>query len=571
MPQRLIEGLTLVSCLAGCAFAQEDVPAPSRARAAGELPVREVTVFKDGHAFLLREGALRPEDGGRVVLEQLPEPVLGTFWPYAGGGARIVSATASRERVRGERTALDLRQVIEANAEKDVVLATVDGELVEGRLIGLPRRGGDEVERSDPEGGRPRLAETGSVVLLATATGTKALPIERVRELEVRGPFDSTWSEEALQDRLTLHVEGASSDSSIGVAYVQRGLRWIPAYEIDVDGAGTAAVRLEATLVNDLIDLEDATVHLVIGVPRFEFAGELDPICLQQAAARIASRLEAPYRFDSLSNALMTQAAGYVPEPAAPAGGAEVVGGDSEEDLYLFTLPHVTLRKGERMVLPVSSFRIPYRDVYVLDVPFGPPIEMRDQLGDERALELARLLAAPRAMHVLRLENKSDAPLTTAPALVRSRGRVLAQGLLTYAPSGATTDLSINAAVDVRVTIDERETGRTPEAMRWAGDTFARTDLAVSLEISNEKGEPIEVEVRRSVLGLVDEVGQEGKLEQGSLSELWDLRELPEWWSWYGWPTWWLRWNGIGRFTWTARLGPGEKTTLTAKWHYFWR
>src|SRR6186713_2434910 len=58
------------------------------------LPVREVTIFKDGHAFVLREETLAADDAGDIVLDDLPEPVLGTFWPYASGGAKLLSATA---------------------------------------------------------------------------------------------------------------------------------------------------------------------------------------------------------------------------------------------------------------------------------------------------------------------------------------------------------------------------------------------------------------------------------------------------------------------------------------------
>ncbi|HON66498.1 MAG TPA: hypothetical protein PLQ89_07945 [Phycisphaerae bacterium] len=33
------------------------------------LPIREVTVFKDGHAFVLREGRVTVDESGRAVLD----------------------------------------------------------------------------------------------------------------------------------------------------------------------------------------------------------------------------------------------------------------------------------------------------------------------------------------------------------------------------------------------------------------------------------------------------------------------------------------------------------------------
>ena len=37
--------------------------------------------------------------------------------------------------------------------------------------------------------------------------------------------------------------------------YVQKGLRWIPGYRSTLDGKGKAAIKLQATLVNELTDL----------------------------------------------------------------------------------------------------------------------------------------------------------------------------------------------------------------------------------------------------------------------------------------------------------------------------
>src|SRR6266702_6680448 len=87
------------------------------------MPVKEVTVFKDGHAFVLHQGAMPTDAAGNVLLDNLPTPVLGTFWPYcADKKATLRSVTAGRRRVKVERTALTLRELIEANPGADVVV-----------------------------------------------------------------------------------------------------------------------------------------------------------------------------------------------------------------------------------------------------------------------------------------------------------------------------------------------------------------------------------------------------------------------------------------------------------------
>src|ERR1035441_1085466 len=49
----------------------------------GKLPIKEITVFKDGHAFVAHEGAMPTDEHGNVVMDYLPAPVVGTFWPYS--------------------------------------------------------------------------------------------------------------------------------------------------------------------------------------------------------------------------------------------------------------------------------------------------------------------------------------------------------------------------------------------------------------------------------------------------------------------------------------------------------
>lgn len=543
-------------------LARAQAPSPI---AATKLPVREVTVFKDGHAYVVRDAALPAGGNGEIVLDELPEPVLGTFWPFASDGARLVSAKAGRETTTTEVAATDVAMFARANAGKDVVVVTNDKERIEGKLLGVA---------AAKEPASPHLpAGQNVVLLLSTATGTRLLPMPMVRDLEVRGGFaDKVRNEEAVE-RLVLRVAGGGANARVGVMYVQKGLRWIPAYRLDIDGKGQAAVQFEATLVNDLVDLEHATVNLVIGVPKFEFQGLVDPISLQQEAAQVASQMrEQQIMSNMLSNSLMTQSAGYrgrqqggqEPEPA-------VEGGDSNEDLFVFTVKDVSLKKGERLVLPIRSFALGYRDVYRLDVPFAPPMEVRQNLQSERVIELARQLAAPKARHVLRLANGSDAPLTTAPALVFAGGRVLAQGRMTYTPKGTEADLEINVAVDVCVETEEHETKRDPGPIRLGSENYGRVDVAGSIELANKKTVPVEIEVTRRALGLGDDVAQGGSKKQLDLVQAWHGGPAPGWWGWWSWPYWWFQHNGFTEFRWTVKLEPGASTKLEAGWHYFWR
>lgn len=544
---------------------------PPATLAASKLPVREVTVFKDGHAYVLREMALPADANGTVVIDELPEPVLGTFWPFATDGARLVAAKAGRERVGKDVLASDLRLIARANLGKQVVVVTSDKERIEGKLLAVPK----PEPRAAPERSAfpvPVPAEE-TMLLLQTASGVRALALAHVRDLEVQGEFASKVREEVDAERLTLTIAGGGAAAKVGVTYVQKGLRWIPSYRVDIDGAGKAVVQLEATLVNDLLDLDKATVHLVVGVPKFEFRDLVDPMALRREVAQVAAQTDDSRFANFLSNSIQTQVASGG-RRGQPSGGAEPgaadVGGEANEDLFVFVLRDVTLKQGERLVVPVSARELTYRDLYRLDVPFSPPMEMRQHFPNERAIDLARELAAPKARHVLRLVNGGDAPLTTAPALVLKQGKVLAQGRMTYTGKGGEVDLEINVAIDVRVDATEEEKGRT-DAVRRAGHDYSRVDMSGAIVVRNGKSTAVEIEVSRRVLGVLGEVGQGGRKVQLDPMQAWDATSAPQWWSWWSWPWWWFQHNGFAEVRWTVRLEPGAATQLDASWQYFWR
>jgi hypothetical protein len=557
------------------------------------LPINEITVFKDGHAFVAHEGKLPTDADGNIVMDYLPTPVLGTFWPYAAEqGVKLTSVVAGQRRVLVERTALNLRELLEANIGAEIMVAETGTNRYEATIVGLPVRSAEEQAGTNPPNTGERLPEKGNLILLKTKEGVRAVFIDRIQEVTFKHPHKPAIANEEFRNLLTLKLDWnkakPSKSANVGMFYLQKGFRWIPNYKIEIGEDGKALVKLQATLINELADLENVSVNLVIGVPTFAFKDNTDPMALQQTLAQLSQyfRTENPMangNFDNrFSNAIMSQS--QVVQPGNFRGGSEPGGGGSlgpeigdstkTEDLVVFNVQHVTLKKGERMVLPIAEFTLPARDIFTLDLPFGPPPEMRGNLNTEQQRELARLLNAPKVMHKIRLSNSSKYPLTTAPALILRGGHVLAQGMMTYTSTGADVDLPITTAVDFQVKKSDLETKRTANAMEENGNHYSRIDLAGKITLTSHRLQPTEIEVTRYVLGGADTAGHAGVIEKLNVFENGDYLpagDYPSWWSWYGWPSWWNYFNGIGRITWKLKLQPKEPLTLEYQWHYFWR
>jgi hypothetical protein len=558
----------------------------------GKLPIKEITVFKDGHAFVAHEGEMPTDEHGNVVMDYLPTPVVGTFWPYsAEKEARLTSVVASQKRVLVERTALSLRELLEANIGAEAIITESGTNRYAATILGVPTRSAEEQAATNPPNTGEKLPEKGNLILLQTAEGVKALPIDRIQDVTFKQRHKLAATNEEFRNLLTLKLDWGkvkpAKSANVGLFYLQKGVRWIPSYKVEIDGDGKAIVKLQATLLNELADLEDVSVNLVIGVPTFAFKDTIDPIALQQTLAQLSQYFQtdtggrnSPLAYN-FSNAIMSQQMARPGDYRAAPGpdvagelGPEIGEAGMREDLFVFNVPHVTLKRGERLVLPIAELTLPYKDVFTLELPFGPPPEVRANLNNEQQRELARLFNAPKVMHKIRLTNSSKYPLTTAPALIIRQGRVLAQGMMTYTSMGASVDLPITTAVDFQVKKSDVETKRTPNAVEENGNRYSRIDLAGKITVTSHRTRPTELEITRYVLGAADSAESDGKVEKMNVFENGDhlaSGDFPYWWNWYGWPYWWNYFNGIGRITWNLTLDADQSKELGYQWHYFWR
>ncbi|MHC4836464.1 MAG: hypothetical protein ACYTCN_11120, partial [Planctomycetota bacterium] len=398
-----------------------------------KLPVKEITVFKDGHAFVLHEGVVQTNENGDVVLDELPKPIMGTFWAYSAVQKnKLQCVISSRDEVDVEKTAMTVEELLKSNVGGEILFRdSHSGQYQQATILRVLD------DKKQPQNHNNKVA------LLKIREGVKAMPVSQIQNITfLESPADTITRKET-KETMTLKLEKSkkSDTAQVGMAYVQKGIRWIPSYRVEIDGKGKAVIKLQGTIINELADLDDVSTHLVIGVPRFAFKDTPDPISFQETVAQLSQH----FRSDSstafmLSNSIMSQRGSRfteVPRDDTGSGsglnlGPELKGSQGNEDLFVFTLEHITLKKGQRMVLPIAEYTLDYEDIYTVDINFAPPLEMRRNFNTNQHLELAKLFHAPKAAHKIRLTNKSEYPLTTAPATIFKDNRILAQGMMKF-------------------------------------------------------------------------------------------------------------------------------------------
>lgn len=607
---------TFLLSFSNAALAEKATPLNSLA----EIPVKEVTVFKDGHALVLHRGLMKTDSAGNVVMDDLPKPVLGTFWPFSSDRrARLSMAVAGVRRVSVSNTSLTVPELIEGNigARVRVLLkprSVAYGEgradvrdnvssVIEGTIESVPARSSEEMERTAPDRTDRKLPRRGDVVMIRTEEGLRAEPFANIESIAFKGEVESSLSHEELRNLITLKLDwqgdkpgtatspGARDKVDVGMIYLQEGIRWVPSYKVIIDGNGKAVVLLNATVENRLRDLKDIRLDLVVGVPTFPFKDQIDPFALNGSVADVVRRLDRNSIIASqFSNAAIlqgatngtvgAQGADYSSNESSFSGATRVDSGTKNEDMFVYTVEHVSLAKGERMVLPVARYELDYEDIYSLELPFGAPSEVPRSYNEE-TVKYEKLLKAPRVMHKLRIKNKGKQPFTTAPTLLVSadqktgRETVLGQSLMTYTACGARVDLDLGTAIDFAVKRDDVETSRLPDAVKWQDDKYCRVNHKSSITITNFSKKAAVLEVERNLFGFVDGADQGAAVKRTNFFEnaveANNGNRHPYWWNYYSFPHWWHSVNGSSSIKWNTRLAPGAKASLDYRWHYFWR
>ncbi|MBM4030573.1 MAG: DUF4139 domain-containing protein [Planctomycetes bacterium] len=595
--------LGVVICFSGAACAAE---APL-----ATMKVTDVTVFKDGHALVMARGQAELADGWCRTRE-VPAPVLGTFWAFtAAPDAKVDFVKAGFVEAKETIPCLSLDQMIQANKGKEATIVEQFKDAPPASHTGILRgiieheaeretpvtrttpltydRWGRYINPSNiPETREETVRSLGSFVMLETKEGMKLIQRDSIRSVTVGGKDAATTFTDTKKVReIALHVaakgKAASGKQEVGVVYLQKGVRWIPSYRIELLDGGKAKVSLNGTIINELADMENVNVRLVVGVPSFVMRETLSPLALREAGLRLSSYFQPPTpsgrggEFDFLSNALMSQRAAQVMEaPAAGpgAGGPDIPAEGQQEDLFLYALKGVSLKKGESAAVDILDVTVPYEDLYVWEVPCLPPMEMWRNIDRNQQQQLMRALGGARAMHQLRLTNTGETPWTTGPATIFKGATPLGQQLLTYTSVKNKVDVSVTIATDLNTKKEESETGRQPNAITIDGNAYTKVSVHGKLTVTNFKGRDVHVVVRRSFMGTGVKASHDGKVTASNPLEasLTDVGAEPyPWWYWWNWPWYWLRANGFGQVSWDLTIAKGKAVELEYDFYYYWR
>ena len=136
----------------------------------------------------------------------------------------------------------------------------------------------------------------------------------------------------------------------------------------------------------------------------------------------------------------------------------------------------------------------------------------------------------------------------------------LAQELLTYTSPGGICRVPVTVAIDLRGKVEDEETNRKLDDLKWQGYSYARVMGQMQIELANNKTVPVPVEIRLRFGGKAEEVSDEGRVKLEMFN--------PQDWENYRSET---AVNNSSLITWKTTIEPEECFKPTVKYHFFTR
>lgn len=577
---------------------------PMADAAALKLKTEKVIVFKDGYCLVVKRGVAVADASGEIYTDEVPDAaVLGSFWATPKDGRLLHFTAGWREVATVADQVMPCQrtfEVLHANQGKTCTLQTHDNVTLTGTIhqvlvqesVGLMDENAamlDAVLRLStsarshvaailPEAASANTARYinnvgGEQFVLRTEQGDVLLSVNEVRRVTIKDMATSLTKKittKKREKRLTFRFAEPGQPRELLIAYFRPDVRWIPTYRIHLSEdkeKKLAKIGMQAELINEAEDLIDTPLDIVVGVPNFRFRDSASPLTLESVLKHTlqqsAPQLMNQFRNDLSNSAYMTQTFAVRQDAAEATGGGAVqlpneLSASGADELFVYSLPKMTLRKGERNAVPIFEAEVPYRNIYTWDMRLKRHDIAASPSGS--GVQSPLVLAENKVWRQIVLTNTTNMPWTTGAAMIMQGSQPLAQEILTYTSMKDACRVPVTVAVDVRGSNEDQETDRKLNALNWNGYAYAQIFQKSTLSVCNHKAEPIEIEISLKFGGRAETATHEGKITLAPFQN--------DDWERYQGDT---AVNNSSTVRWKVPLKPGEVFSPSVNFHFYTR
>ena len=439
---------------------------------------QEVSIFKNGTAFFVKKINLQPKNN-QITINNLPDAILGTIW--------FNSSNNNIQSIISEIANLPLSTKV--NNQSDLLRANI------GKKLKIIFHSGDSL-----------IAQVESVenelVFLKVNQSFISTAISDIKMLEFYEKPDSQFLKDQEKRLIKLDLKKSVAKQDIEMMYMQGNIGWLPNYIIEMETDKIAKLSLNANIINDAEDLENASLSLVVGVPNFMYAGLKSPLTSTQDFNELIRMMEGQGITSNISarsnlSNIMTQSVNNY----ASADESQVLSNENnfsqQEDLYFYRIPNISLKKSARANFEIFSAKLNYEHIYETELDSN---QNRNYYNDETPSK-----ELPKVWHSIEINNTTTYPFTTGTAMVvrkeKNLVKPISQDKLNYTPVKSKVKVKLTSSPDITIKPTEEETSRTENIHLKDNNYYDQVFIQSKVLVKNSKKEAIKLNITRNITG----------------------------------------------------------------------
>jgi hypothetical protein len=482
-----------------------------------ELQPSKLAIFKNGTYFIKKSADVKVQNKSFTL--EAPENVLmGTYWLSTANNATIKSIKVKLDTFKVETKPESLENYYKALIGKEVTFYERWGskELITGTLL-----------MYNPKTQLIKYKSKEGIVFV-----TK---ISDYDKLSFNGTGNETFMENKIEPLATVRLNENVGSTTANTLSLHTGMQWVASYLLTIINDKEAKLTFKATLITGREAFTNTDVDIVIGNPAMFYRKELDPIAVKylSSLASSGSYLNTSLNYSNFSQSI-TSENGTNDEDKYEEDEAHEYDekqGEKVEDLYIYKLGKLDLDANAKTIIPIKSFNVTYEDIYTVFLPTTSALANNESIFEVE--------------HKYRINNSSDAPLTTGPILVINQNDMpLSQDELKYTPTNSKQSIKLSKAIDVQVSNEETETKREKSTKKAKnGELYEKVNFKGTIQVQNLQKKKIKLSITKNIAGIVAEASNEGKIKKAK-----DVGSQT---------------NSLSIITWEVELQPGQKLDLT--------
>jgi hypothetical protein len=482
------------------------------------LQPTKLAIFKNGTYFIKKSGDVKVQNKGFTL--NAPQNVLmGSYWLSTANNATIKSIKVKLDTFKVETKPESLENYYKALIGKQVTFYErwVNKEIVTGTLLMFNPK--TQLIKYKSKEGKVFVTK-----------------LSEYDKLSFDGTGDETFIDQQVEPLATVALNENVNTTTANTLSLHTGMQWVASYLLTIINDKEAKLTFKATLITGKDAYKNTDVDIIVGNPEMFYGNTLDPIAIGYLSTALGSTTFASQMINSSYNYSLSsnrengtnEEEGYDKEPEPEYDEKK---GEKVEDLYIYKLGKLDLDANAKTIIPIKTFNLTYEDIYTIFLPTNSAVANNESIFEVE--------------HKYRINNSSDAPLTTGPILVINQNDMpLSQDELKYTPTNGKQSVKLSKAIDVQVSNEETETKREKSTKKAKnGELYEKVSFKGTVQVQNLQKKKIKLSIIKNVAGVVADTSNDGKIKKAK-----DVGTQT---------------NSLSIITWEVELLPGQKLDLT--------